>query len=150
MKSLFEEFLSLSWHGYGVRSKGDTVDDIILGDYIIARVSSSGILIIWLVNGNKVKIPWEWLDIFTSFNAIHGERVLWLNKSEVNDKIDEIIYKFTLLVNQFNWGKGKEFLETLADICSIGTSEFREWFNTESGEKLRPIELSMVENTIII
>ena len=133
MKSLFEEFLSLSWHGYGVRSKGDTVDDIILGDYIIARVSSSGILIIWLVNGNKVKIPWEWLDIFTSFNAIHGERVLWLNKSEVND-----------------WGKGKEFLETLADICSIGTSEFREWFNTESGEKLRPIELSMVDNTITL
>ena len=150
MKDIFEEFLSLSWNGYGVRPKTDIIEDVVIGDYIIARVGGFGILIVWLVNGNKVKIPWEWLDIFTSFNTIHGERVLWLKESEVRDKIDQIIYKFTLLVNQFNWGKGREFLETLADICSTKTSEFREWFSTETGEKLKPLELRMVDNTILI
>ena len=149
MKEIFEEFMSLSWNGHGVRPNTG-IEDVVLGDYIIARVSGSGILVIWLANGNKVKIPWEWLDLFTSFNTIHGERVLWLKEDSIDDKIDEIIYKFTLLVNQFNWGKKDEFLCTLADICSIGTKEFIEWFNTESGEKLRPLELRLVDNTIVI
>ncbi len=151
MKDIFEEFLSLSWNGHGVRPSKEIIEDVVLGDYIIARVSGSGILIIWLVNGNKVKIPWEWLDLFTSFNTIHGERVLWNGGNlRRDDNVSEIIYKFTLLINQFNWGKGEDFLCTLADICSIGTKDFIEWFNTESGEKLRPLELRMVDNTVII
>ena len=148
MKELFLEFLALSWAGHGDRMRG--LEDIILGEYIIARITSSGITVIWLVNGNRLKIPWEWVDLFSSLNTIYGERIMWKREGSDDDKIDRIIYKFTLLINQFNWGKGEDFLNTLADICSLGTSEFIEWHNTESGEKLKPLELMTAEETIKI
>ena len=41
MKDIFEEFLSLSWNGHGVRPSKEIIEDVVLGDYIIARVSGS-------------------------------------------------------------------------------------------------------------
>lgn len=146
MRELFLEFLALSWSGHGERMRG--LEDIVLGDYIIARLLDSGIIVIWLANGNRIKIPWEWVDLFTSFNVIYGERVLWKKDIAKYDNVEKIIYKMTLLVNQINWGRKAEFLENLADICSLGTKDFIEFFRVESGETLRPLEFRTASNTI--
>jgi len=148
MKELFKEFLALSWSGHGNRMRG--LEDVTLGDYIIARITDFGITVIWLVNGNKLRIPWEWVDLFSSLNTIYGERILWKKEKIDDDGIDKLIYRFTLLINQFNWGKGTDFLSTLADICNLRTNEFIEWYSTESGEKLKPLELITVDETIKI
>lgn len=149
MKDLFIEFLSLTWGGHGNRTT--TLEDTILDDYVISRVTDLGMAIIWLTNGNKLKIPWEWIDLFSSLNTVYGERILWTNRNTTTlDKIDTFIYKFTLLINQFNWGRGKEFLGTLGDLCNLKTNEFIEWYYTESGEKLKPLELITVDEIIRI
>ena len=148
MKDLFTEFLALSWKGHGSRTS--SLEDVILGNYIIARISYSGITVIWLANGNKLKIPWEWVDLFSSLNTIYGDQILWNRDKEGLDRVDRIICKFTLLINQFNWNKGEDFLNTLADICDLGTKDFIEWYYTESGEKLEPIKLITANETIKI
>ena len=66
------------------------------------------------------------------------------------DDIDYIIYKFTLLINQYNWGKGQDFLETLADICERKTEKFREWYRQEFGEKLSPLEFITLEGNLLL
>ena len=149
MKDIFKEFMTIAWTGPGDRFA--SLADTSLGKYIIARISGKGISVIWLLNGNRLKIPWEWVDLFTSFNAINGERVLWTGKSaSLEDDIDYIIYKFTLLINQYNWGKGQDFLETLADICERKTEKFREWYRQEFGEKLSPLEFITLEGNLLL
>lgn len=149
MKDLFLEFLSMNWNGHGNRTT--RLEDVALDDYVIARISEDGIEVRWLANGNKLNISWEIVDMFSSFNTLYGERVLWIGKGgHYESTVDKMIYKLTLLVNQFNWGRGPEFLSTLADICELGTQEFFKWIQEESGEKLQPMELTTVDGIIKI
>ena len=148
MKKLFSEFTTLNWVGFSFRDIG--LEDLILDEYILARLTSEGLEIIWLANGNHLKIPWEWIDLFSSFNTINGEKVMWLNIKPGDDDIDKTIYRFTYLINTFNWSKGKEFLDTLADICSSRTDAFIKWFSEKTGETLKPLELRTADNIIEI
>ena len=104
------------------------LEDVVIGNYIIARITGHGLRVLWLLNGNKLKISWKMVDLFTSLNTINGEKVMWEGKHDTNeDKVGKIIYLLVLLINQFNWGKAKDCLETLACICETGTEYFREW-----------------------
>ncbi len=148
MKDIFKEFMAIAWNGYGNRMSGLT--DTSLGNYIITRISGRGISVIWLLNGNRLNIPWEWTDLFTSFNTINGERVLWAGQKEIEDEVDQTIYDLTLLINQYNWGKCGEFLETLANVCEHKTEKFREWYKQEFGEKLNPLEFITLEGNMLL
>lgn len=147
-KDILREFMALA---YSSGKPMEGLEDVVIGNYIIARITGHGLRVLWLLNGNKLKISWKMVDLFTSLNTINGEKVMWEGKHDTNeDKVGKIIYLLVLLINQFNWGKGKDFLETLACICETGTEEFREWFEKEFGEKLQPIELITAKENILI
>ena len=147
-KDIFKEFMTLAYSSGKVM---EGLEDIVIGDYIIARITGHGLRVLWLLNGNKLRISWKMVDLFTSLNTTNGEKVVWEGKNRGGeDNVEKIIYLLVLLINQFNWGKGKDFLETLACICETGTGEFREWFEKEFGEKLQPIELITAKESILI
>lgn len=145
IKKLVQEFMAI---GYSREKRMSGLEDIIISEYTIGRLTESGLLVIWLVSGNKLKIPWEYIDIFSSLNTVSGEQILYRGLSE--DPAEKIIYWFVLLINQLNWGKGKKFLDTLSNICELGTKDLREWFEKEFGEKLRPLEMVTIDSTLII
>lgn len=147
-KKIMKEFMTLGYSGPGVRT--DRVEDTVLGYYIILRTSYNGFQIIWLGNGNKLSIPWKIVDLFTSLNVRCGEKIIWEGYDEEAEKVERLIYLFVLLINEFNWSRGKDFLETLGTICELGTTELREWIETEFKEKLPPLELVTVEKTVLI
>jgi hypothetical protein len=147
-KKIMKEFMTLGYSGPGVRT--DRVEDTVLGNYIILRTSYNGFQIIWLGNGNKLSIPWKIVDLFTSLNVGCGEKIIWEGYDEEADIVERLIYLFVLLINEFNWSRGKDFLETLGTICELGTIELREWIETEFKEKLPPLELITVEKTTLI
>lgn len=144
---ILKEFMTLD---YSPGNRTEKLDDVVLGNYIIARITYDGIHILWLSCGNKLWIPWKVIDLFTSLNTKWGEKILWEGYDEEAPYLDRLIYLFVLLINQFNWGRGKDFLETLGTICEIGTTKLREWIQTEFKEKLLPLELTTVEKTIQI
>lgn len=147
-KKVMKEFMTLGYSGPGVRT--DKLDDSVLGNYIILRTSYTGFQVIWLGNGNKLSIPWKIVDLFTSLNVGAGEKILWEGYDEEADKVERLIYLFIRLINEFNWCQGRNFLETLGTICELGTTELREWIETEFKEKLPPLELTTVEKTVLI
>lgn len=147
-KKIMKEFMTLGYSGQGVRT--ERLEDVVIGNYIILRVSYLGIQVIWLGNGNKLLIPWEIVDLFTSLNTKCGEKILWEGDDEEADKVERLIYLFVFLINQFNWSRGRVFLEILGIICELGTQELREWIEQEFKEKLPPLELTTVEKTTLI
>lgn len=147
-KAIMKEFMKVGYSGPGNRV--DKLEDIVLGNYIIARITYSGIQVIWLGNGNRLSIPWEIIDLFSSLNTIYGEKILWEGYKEEADDIEKLIYLFVFLINQFNWSRGKSFLDALGMISEIGTHNLREWIEKEFNEKLPPLELVTLERTIQI
>ena len=147
-KKIMKEFMTLEYSGQGVRT--DRLEDVLIGNYIILRISYLGLQVIWLGNGNKLLIPWEVVDLFTSLNTKFGEKILWEGDDEEADKVERLIYLFVFLINQFNWSRGRSFLEVLGIICELGTQELREWIEQEFKEKLPPLELMTVEKTTLI
>lgn len=146
IKKLVTEFMVLGYNNRKKRMEG--LEDVLISEYILGRLTESGMQIIWLASGNKLKIPWEYIDIFSSLNTLSGEQIMYRGLPE--DSVDKQIYWFVLLINQFNWGKGKNFLDTLSNICEQGTSDFRKWFEEEFNQKLRPLEMVTADKTMLI
>ena len=127
----------------GLRKTG--LRDISLSDYTIVRITYNGWNVINLLNGTNIFIPWELTDIFESLNTWGGDRLYRLSREGI-DKIDKEIY-YLLSLTTYIWRTdGKEmFLNCLAKICSLGTSEFREWYLDEFEKRLSPIEFNSLD-----
>ena len=98
IKKLVNEFMAL---GYVRENRMKGLEDVIISEYILGRLTGSGLLVIWLASGNRLKIPWEYIDIFSCLNTVSGEQILYKGR-DTEDDVAKIIYWFVLLINQFN------------------------------------------------
>lgn len=133
-KELFSQFLKIT-----VPSPLDLSreKDIVVGDFIIARLNSDGCCIHYLKKGDKLEIPKEWLDLFSSFNVHSGAQCIHL-KDKGGDAIDKVIYYMLLTITYLDLERKDGLLNLLGQIGEIGTGDFRAWVKEEFDIELKP------------
>lgn len=147
IEDIFTEFMNLYYTSSGSKSK--TLKDIPLKPGIIVRVTENNYTIHYLTNGNYIRIPWEYVDLFSSLNTYAGDRIL-NDRMEECTAVNKLIRHFIILLKYLSVGNGDLFLYTLAEICEIGTKDFRDWYNIKFNKKLNPIEIFSLDKNIII
>lgn len=149
IKNIFKEFIELSYKPSNYRS----FSDIKIDNYIICRKDHKGYSIIYLYSGSQFIFPWEWCDIFSSFNTYLGDRVEYLKVME-DDSTSKIINLvtsiFISLENKLHNIKGQDILELLGEISLIKTDDFRDWCNLELKLKLDPLNFRSLKGEIEI
>ena len=129
MKNLemFNNFIGL---GYKKGIRRDKLIDMPVRNFIILRTTWPGKTIYYLDSGNSLFIPWEWIDLFTSFYIHSGSEVLYFDQPEeaYEGYFECFIWLCTDLMKYFGPSKieGDGFLDTLGNICNLGTEKFRE------------------------
>lgn len=146
-KDLFSEFLTLRWEKENKNINIHT-RDLVLADYIIARLNNSGCTIHYLTNGNRVIIPKPWLDIFSALSVYTGARIIHIK--DTGDEIDNLIYYMLLVIVYLDLGRGEDLLKVLGKICEVKTTKFREWLKDSHNIELEPLQFISVDNTISI
>lgn len=146
-KNIFLNFVGMEW-----LNKNNPVNisekDIVLGEYIIARLNNSGCQIHYLTNGNKIIIPKPWLDIFSALNTHSGAQIIHAgNKGDSVDKVIYLMLKFIVLLDS---KRGEDALDILGNVGIIKTQEFRDWIEKNCDIKLKPIQFISVDNIIDI
>lgn len=139
-KQIFKEFIALGYDGPGTRIPGLT--DVQLAYYVIARITSTGCTVINLLSGTTIHLPIGWIDLFESLNTWGGNRIL---KALPEDKIDKTILNFQTLNVRMARRQGEYFMNTLSEICTTGTLDFREWLKSECKLRIKPIEFSSLD-----
>lgn len=147
-KDLFSEFLTLGWKKEKTKQIFIPNKDIVLGDYIIARLDNFGCKIHYLTNGNMLTIPKDWLDIFSVLNTYSGAQVIYLK--EGNDSIDNIIYYMLLIITYLDLGRGEDLLKVLGKISEVRTTDFREWMMRVHNIELSPLQFVSIDKIIDI
>lgn len=143
---LFSEFMILS---YEPGNKYNNLRDILIKPpYTIVRLDGQDCKIIYMHSGLSITIPWKWIDVFTSYNVKYGYRAISIKPSEEN--IDRLIYNFLMFITFLDNRRGDEFLNSLYNICRIGTKEFRKMSIDEFGEKFDPISFDSLDNHLTI
>jgi hypothetical protein len=138
---LLQEFIQL---GYQETKNGPEKDiDRQIGELTVGRMNSSGYLVYYLYSGTSLLIPWKWIDLFQKFSENHGNRVLHEKQKNIQDDPSKIIYLMTRFCQNFI--EKADALNTLGDICEIGTKELRKIF-----PELPPFEYSDVNRQIEI
>lgn len=145
MKDLFKEFLSL----YYTKSRIERSRDIHLDTGIIARLEDISCNIYYLSNGNRINIPWQYIDLFSSLDVYCGAR---LEKIVIQDDIEKAMYLFFLLARELTLKNGKKFLNVLSAIFDNkeAIDTFRAWCLTEFDLKLEEITLYSLDKTVKI
>ena len=134
MRRVFEDFMAL---GYieGNNPWKTKVKDISLGNLIVLRQGRRGISVNYLYDGSRLLIPFAWHDLWQSFYVHSGNRILFQNEENALQE-DSLPYveRMILLNTKFQQllaikGPGKDILDILGDICTLGTGEFRKTYN---------------------
>ena len=145
-RELFKEFIQISynpdftWHS--------DLRDLSIGSGAIARVGNSGIKVHYLTSGSRITIPKEYILLFEQLNVSYGDRILYINRLNKKDTISKFIYKFLRLLLYLNASRGKDFIDTLLEICEIGSQEFRDWVWSNFKINLRPLEFNSLEKDL--
>jgi hypothetical protein len=125
--------------------------DIRINDLTILRKTSDGYRIYYFQNGYCIYIPWNWINLFSSFNTHSGYQSNYISIQPDSNNLDKLIYYFTLFINFINREKFKDALKTLSIIFEIGTSELRDWLKEKNIDiTLEKIVFSSVNNEIIL
>ena len=144
-KDIFKEFRTLGYDGPGIKPVGIT--DTQLVNYTILRTSTTGYRVLCLLNGTSIRIPWMWMDLFLCFNTWGGHRLRGGNINKAGlDNIDKTILCSLDLVNRLVRKQGEFFMNTLSELCTYGTKDFRVWYRKEFGDILEPLEFNSLEN----
>ena len=139
IKDLFSEYYSLSYYP---GQKPRSTKDIRVKDYMILRTSGEGWNILNLWNGTSILIDHKLIDFFIGLNIWGGARFIGL---EPEDKVERFIQQLLILVGTAERRDMEKFLMVLGDLLGTGTTEFREWVNSETGEKFSPIEINSLD-----
>ena len=135
IENIFTEFMALYYQDSGI--KPSSLKDIPIQSGVIARYTEIGCTIYYLTTGNYIRIPWKFVDLFSSLDTYSGNRILSI---EPQDDIERFIKLFTKFINILNSYKGDYIIPLLSDILDIGTSNFREWYKNKFNKNLEPVE----------
>lgn len=147
-EEIFSKFLSIS--DYESSLYQDKLEDISLGDFIIARHLPDGIKIYYLHNGNSIFIPKDWIKLFTSFNIHSGSQSKYTGISSDDTNLNKFIYYFLMLIINLIRKNGDTFLKILYKLFSIGSKEFRIFFKEKTSKDLEDIEFCGIDNELTI
>lgn len=136
IENIFTEFMSLYYQDSGVKSS--SLKDITIQSGVIARYSETGCTIYYLTTGNYIRIPWKFMDLFSSLNTYSGDRIL--RSLEPQTDLERFIYLFTKFVGSLNNSLGDSIISVLSDIIDLGTGNFREWYKNKFNKTLEPVE----------
>ena len=136
---LLKECLTLGNYTNLLHSK--TLRDVSLGNFVIGRSMPSEFVIYFLYNGDHIHIPWEWIDIFKSYNTGFGHRAQSIAPQSESSVLDKFIYLSLKAVIYYTIGEGERFVKLIAKLSEIGTSEFRKWYKDEFDKDLPSIDI---------
>ena len=135
IENIFIEFMSLYYQNSGI--KPSSLKDISIQSGVIARLTKIGCTIYYLTTGNYIRIPWEFIDLFSSLNTYSGNRILSI---EPKNYVEKFIHLFIKFINLLNNQEGYTLVPVLSEIVSIKTNTFREWYKNKFNKNLEPIE----------
>lgn len=139
IENIFTEFMSLYYKNSGI--KPGSLKDINIGSGVIARLDSIGCTVYYLTTGNYIRIPWEYIDLFSSLNTYSGNRILSLNSETDVEKFIQLFVKFiNLLNNGSNNESNSSVVSVLMNILDFGTRKFREWYLSKFNKNMEPVE----------
>lgn len=139
MKKIVEEFLKLE---YKKKNSSQRPSDIEIENLVIGRLNKHGYLVYYLHSGTSILIPWIWIDFFGQLFVHSGHKILKKNYNK-KDKFECFVYWMTKL--QENLMTRNNILETIGQICKIGTTEFRkeypEFLPIQYSSRIKQIEI---------
>lgn len=119
MKEILREFLDLE---YKEKNPPQKLSDMEINNLVVGRLNKNGYLIYYLHSGTSILIPWRWIDFFGQLFVHSGHKIL--NKDyDKMDEVENLIYLMTKLQEKLM--TRNNILETVGQICKIGTVEFR-------------------------
>jgi hypothetical protein len=147
-QEILKDYLSLIYKKDSRQEKCD----IKIKDYIILRSTGMGDTIHYLTSGLSLFLPWSWISIFKGLFYYSGDQILYSGESI--DTIEEFI-RLSVILQSYPLGQvskvnGDKFLDTLGDLCNIGTGEFREYMLKTYDIKVEPFEYDSLKKKIII
>ena len=145
IENIFTEFMSLYYKESG--EKPNYLKDIPISSGVIARKTELGCTIYYLTTGSYIRIPWEFMDLFSSFNTYSGDRVINLKS---DNQIEEFIQQFVRFICYLEYQNSDMIIQTFNNILDLRTSDFREWYKNKFNKKLRAIEFFSPNKTFEI
>lgn len=153
-KEVFEEFFKLSYTLKNNPLRNKIFSDHKIIEYVILRVTPTGDYIHYLYNGSSIFIPWEWIDLFSSFNIHSGFRILECYDEDVDGSLSRFGYLMVKLISHLDQRlssiDGENLLNILGELSVIGTKEFREWYSMEFGMNLDSFEYRSLDENLNI
>lgn len=135
---LLLEYLSL---GYKVGNRSIGLKDKLINPTTLLRSTKEGDTIYYLTSGNSLFIPYHWIDLFDGLYLYNGDQILftpYLGK----DYMEDFIYVW------MKFEKEKS-LDSLTDLCILGTEKFRTWIKDTYKVKFYPFKLTTGYNDIL-
>jgi len=139
MRELVEEFLELEYKEKGFSQRPSDVE---IENLVIGRLDKRGYLIYYLHSGTSILIPWKWIDFFGQLFVHSGHKILTKNYNK-EDEFECFVYWMTKLQEKLMIRNN--ILETIGQICKIGTSKFRkeypEFSPIQYSSRIKQIEI---------
>lgn len=143
---IFQNFIDLSF-SRKLRSINKSLEDIYLQDYVILRKKKTNWVFYFLLTGNQIVIPYDYISIMTEFEDYQkGEVDYILSRGIRYNRLEKFISNLLFLIRDTKVGKTSEILTYLDELCNLGTTDFREMLNNSEID-VREFEFRTIKDT---
>ena len=154
-KLIVKDFITLTEYKPGNFVRFNGIKDYKVSEYIILRRQFGNYYVLFLFNGSMITIPWEWIDLFSSMNVSNGNEIKYIMQSPLREEEDDVVTMTGLRFfgiseiigrsfSRFSIDSDK-FIEFLSEIGNTGTTDFRDWIDSEFGLKLPNLEFDSID-----
>lgn len=147
-KEIFEEFMVLSYSGSSKKAVREQLEDIKIGEYVLARKYEGNLTITYLTSGTSIQFPSELFLVLREFVINRGQEVVAINSVKKGDKVSKFL---VLAVRLFYLLQNKSQIQPddiLQKLCETGSKSFVEWCNDRFGLQLTPIVYRSLSNNL--
>lgn len=131
IQSIFDEFLFLNKKEI-LDTKWTSIylTDTPISEFVFYRDYGESVHFLYLYSGMSLTIPQEYMKVFFKFQSLKFEEIIEMEPETIIDKFILYMSKISRMLSRKLCNDDPlELLDTIKNVCIIGTSEFREIYS---------------------